>query len=131
MSSGFQAFFQKYKKPPPSVRNARVRVYFFVQFAGLGFFRAAAGGRPARFVVILPIPAALSIQKVLQLFAAAGVAQLAQGLGLDLADTLTGNIELLAHFLQRAGAAIRQIEAKALRKLRHPSRSKKLKDFLD
>ncbi len=25
---------------------------------------------------------------------------------------------------------IRQIEAKALRKLRHPSRSKKLKDFL-
>ena len=26
---------------------------------------------------------------------------------------------------------IRQIEAKALRKLRHPSRAKKLKDFLD
>jgi len=26
---------------------------------------------------------------------------------------------------------IRQIEAKALRKLRHPSRSKKLKDFLE
>ena len=26
---------------------------------------------------------------------------------------------------------IRQIEAKALRKLRHPSRSKKLKDFMD
>ena len=26
---------------------------------------------------------------------------------------------------------IRQIEAKALRKLRHPTRSKKLKDFLD
>ena len=26
---------------------------------------------------------------------------------------------------------IRQIEAKALRKLRHPARSKKLKDFLD
>ena len=26
---------------------------------------------------------------------------------------------------------IRQIEAKALRKLRHPSRSKRLKDFLD
>ncbi|MGN1086839.1 MAG: sigma factor-like helix-turn-helix DNA-binding protein, partial [Porcipelethomonas sp.] len=26
---------------------------------------------------------------------------------------------------------IRQIEAKALRKLRHPSRSKKVKDFLD
>ncbi|MDE6092483.1 MAG: RNA polymerase sigma factor RpoD, partial [Ruminococcus sp.] len=26
---------------------------------------------------------------------------------------------------------IRQIESKALRKLRHPSRSKKVKDFLD
>ena len=26
---------------------------------------------------------------------------------------------------------IRQIEAKALRKLRHPSRAKKLKDYLD
>jgi len=26
---------------------------------------------------------------------------------------------------------IKQIEAKALRKLRHPSRSKKLKDFLE
>ena len=26
---------------------------------------------------------------------------------------------------------IRQIEAKALRKLKHPSRSKRLKDFLD
>ena len=26
---------------------------------------------------------------------------------------------------------IRQIEAKALRKLRHPSRAKKLKDFLE
>ena len=26
---------------------------------------------------------------------------------------------------------IRQIEAKALRKLRHPSRSKKLRDYLD
>ena len=26
---------------------------------------------------------------------------------------------------------IRQIEAKALRKLRHPNRSKKLKDYLD
>ena len=40
--------------------------------------------------------------------------------------------------LEEVGAAfevtrerIRQIEAKALRKLRHPSRSKKLKDYLE
>ena len=30
-----------------------------------------------------------------------------------------------------AGEMIRQIESKALRKLRHPSRSKKLRDFLN
>ena len=43
-----------------------------------------------------------------------------------------------AHTLEEVGKEfnvtrerIRQIEAKALRKLRHPSRSKKLKDFLD
>ena len=43
-----------------------------------------------------------------------------------------------SHTLEEVGTVfhvtrerIRQIEAKALRKLRHPSRSKKLKDFLD
>jgi DNA-directed RNA polymerase sigma subunit (sigma70/sigma32) len=30
-----------------------------------------------------------------------------------------------------SGERIRQIEAKALRKLRHPSRSRKLKDYLE
>ena len=48
----------------------------------------------------------------------------------------------LQHFLKRTleevgkefnvtRERIRQIEAKALRKLRHPSRSRKLKDYLD
>ena len=37
------------------------------------------------------------VQEVLELLAAAGVAELAQGLGLDLADALTGDVELLAH----------------------------------
>ena len=38
------------------------------------------------------------------------MAQLSQGLGLDLADTLAGHVELLAHFLQRPGAAILNTE---------------------
>ena len=39
------------------------------------------------------------------------MAQLAQGLGFDLADAFAGDIELLAHFLQRAGAAVLDTEA--------------------
>ena len=43
----------------------------------------------------------LSIQEIAQLFAAAGVAELAQGLGFDLADAFTGDVELLADLLDR------------------------------
>ena len=39
--------------------------------------------------------------------------------------------EEVGHEFEVTRERIRQIEAKALRKLRHPSRSKKLKDFLD
>ena len=38
-------------------------------------------------------------QEVLQYFGSGGVPQLAQGLGLDLADPLPGDVELLAHLL--------------------------------
>ena len=41
----------------------------------------------------------ISIQEIPQLFAATGVAELAQGLGFDLADALTGDVEFLADFL--------------------------------
>ena len=51
------------------------------------------------------------VQEIFQLLASGGMAQLPQGLGLDLTDTLTGDVELLAHFLQRAGAAV--LDAKA------------------
>ena len=38
------------------------------------------------------------------------MAQLAQRLGLDLADTLTGDVELLADLLERAGMTVLDAE---------------------
>ena len=52
-----------------------------------------------------------SVQKVLEFLAAAGVAQLAERLGLDLADALARDIEFLADLLKRAGAAVLNAEA--------------------
>ena len=51
------------------------------------------------------------IHVILELFRPAGMAQFPQSLGLDLTDTLTGDVELLAHFLQSAGAAVLDTEA--------------------
>ena len=49
--------------------------------------------------------------------------------GLD--DGRARTLEEVGHVFKVTRERIRQIEAKALRKLRHPSRSKKLKDYLD
>lgn len=49
--------------------------------------------------------------------------------GLD--DGRARTLEEVGKEFQVTRERIRQIEAKALRKLRHPSRSKKLKDYLD
>ena len=46
-------------------------------------------------------------------------------------DGRTRTLEAVGKEFNVTLARIRQIEAKALRKLRHPSRSKKLKDFLN
>lgn len=51
------------------------------------------------------------IQKVLQPLASRRMAQLAQGLGFDLADSFSCNVELLADFLQGSRAAVLQSEA--------------------
>ena len=45
-------------------------------------------------------------------------------------DGRTRTLEEVGKEFNVTRESIRQIEAKALRKLRHPSRSKKLKDFL-
>src|SRR5262245_18040978 len=52
-----------------------------------------------------------SVEIVLQAAAAAGVAQLAQGLRLDLANALARDPELPAHLLQRPAAAVLQAKA--------------------
>ena len=48
-----------------------------------------------------------------------------------LEDGRPRTLEEVGGVFQVTRERIRQIEAKALRKLRHPSRSKKLRDFLD
>ena len=48
-----------------------------------------------------------------------------------IADGRTRTLEEVGKEFNVTRERIRQIEAKALRKLRHPSRSKKMKDFLN
>src|SRR5690606_24075386 len=55
----------------------------------------------------------LPLEEALQLVRAAGVAELAKGLGLDLADPLAGDVELLADLLQRVVGAHLDAEAHA------------------
>ena len=50
------------------------------------------------------------IQEVLQLFTAAGVAQLTEGLRFDLADSFPGDIKLPAYLLQGPASAILKTE---------------------
>ena len=71
--------------------------------------------RPAfeRSTGLLPAAPALALHEALQLLAAGRVAELAQGLGLDLTDALAGDVELLPHLLQGVVAAVADPEAEA------------------
>ena len=64
------------------------------------------------------------------LFAAASVLQVLT-LRFGLADGYSRTLEEVGKKFKVTRERIRQIEAKALRKLRHPSRSRKLKESLD
>ena len=58
-----------------------------------------------------PILLRFSIQEVSQFFGAAGVAELSEGLSLDLADAFAGDAELLAHLFEGAGTAVHNSKA--------------------
>ena len=65
-------------------------------------------------------------------------AQNSKGVLVNLTDGIATTVRHTGRKIRKVGKEfnvtrerIRQIEAKALRKLRHPSRSKKLKDYLD
>src|SRR4051794_6764147 len=64
----------------------------------------------ANFMTALPFAVRDSFEVVLELPAPARVPQLAQRLRLDLADALTGDVELLADLLERACAPVLEAE---------------------
>ena len=51
------------------------------------------------------------VQKVSQLLAPAGMAQFPQRFGLDLPDTLSGDVELFSDFLESSGPPVHDAEA--------------------
>src|SRR5262245_49776989 len=72
------------------------------------------GALPIELWARLPSMIALSgLEEAPELLGARRVAELAQRLGLDLADALAGDGEVLANLLERVLAAVRQPEAKA------------------
>ena len=54
-----------------------------------------------------------SVQEILELLGTGGMTELSERLGLDLTDTLTGDVELLADLLKGAASAVLKTEAQA------------------
>ena len=77
------------------MQNAPYQINFRIDRRGLFLIAVSSG----------------SLDQAVQQGQALAAVQLADGLGLDLADTFTGNAEIAADFFQRAGAAIVQTEA--------------------
>ena len=77
---------------------------------------------------MLPLPPSVRV------FVAAGATDMRpgmDGLSFGIGDGSEHTLEEVGRSFQVTRERIRQIEAKALRKLRHPSRSRKLKAFLE
>src|SRR5690606_11298855 len=89
----------------PGKRNARTGINRFGRRRQYGRYRrqyGRYGEAPQRGHAPEGAPASgLAFEEALQLVRPTRVPQLAQRLGLDLADPLAGDVELLADFLQR------------------------------
>ncbi len=92
---------------------------------------AGIGERPAMFHRSPPVPTATArwgadqsgiggcgalfqifgFQEALELSETRGMPHLAQGFGFDLPDSFAGDLELLAHFLERAGIPVPEAKA--------------------
>ena len=59
------------------------------------------------------LPDQLSVKKILDLFASAGVSQLSESFSLNLADAFTCNVEFFAHFLKGTASAVFQTKAQS------------------
>ena len=79
--------------------------------------------------MVIILPRLASVKEITQLMTSARVAQLAERLCLDLADSLAGDAEVLSDLFQRAGPAVVKSEAQT-EHLFFP-RSQRVKHFLE
>src|SRR3984885_8633938 len=92
------------RSTPPTPRRCGRRVRKWWEKPSRCFPLACAANRKAaiaRGLFDVKLHVFDAVDEGLELAAAAGVTELAEGLGFDLADTLAGDLEGLAHFFKR------------------------------
>src|SRR6185369_12998790 len=104
-----------HQESPPSFTNLNANHCHLQWTEQLSQKKAPRRGRFRRWTGVKPGVTARSerVDEAAQLVAAAGVLELAQRLGFDLADALAGHVELLADFFQRVVRAHFDAEAHA------------------